>query len=233
MGQLAAGIAHEVNNPLGTVLMLSHILLDEVPGGSDMREDLAMIVEHADRCKKIVAGLLHFARQNKVELRTSDVRELVRRAVKALQKRDNVVVRVETDKVDTTAQFDRDQFLQVLTNLMNNALAAMPNGGVLSIRTGGDAERVWLAVSDTGVGIPPENLRKIFEPFFTTKQPGQGTGLGLAISYGIVKMHHGDIRVQSNADPAAGPTGTTFTVSLPRRSPAQLAAGAAESAGAA
>ncbi len=100
----------------------------------------------------------------------------------------------------------------------------MPDGGRLAIRTEGDAERVRLSVSDTGVGIPPEHFDKLFEPFFTTKQVGKGTGLGLAVSYGIVKMHRGDIKVQSNADAAKGPTGTTFTVVLPRgeeRTPAR------------
>jgi signal transduction histidine kinase len=92
----------------------------------------------------------------------------------------------------------------------------MPDGGRITIRTEGDAERVRLSVSDTGVGILPEHFDKLFEPFFTTKKVGQGTGLGLAVSYGIVKMHRGDIKVASNASPAKGPTGTTFTVVLPR-----------------
>jgi signal transduction histidine kinase len=104
----------------------------------------------------------------------------------------------------------------VLTNLVSNAVAAMEDRGTLVVRTAGDAHRVHFSVTDTGVGIPPENIKKIFDPFFTTKQMGMGTGLGLAVSYGIVKMHSGDIRVQSQADPAAGPTGSTFTVSLPR-----------------
>ena len=96
-------------------------------------------------------------------------------------------------------------------------MAAMRDGGKLDVRVGGDADRVFLAVSDTGVGIPEENRKRVFDPFFTTKRVGEGTGLGLAVSYGIAKMHHGDIRVESNADASAGPTGTTFTVSLPRK----------------
>jgi signal transduction histidine kinase len=101
--------------------------------------------------------------------------------------------------------------------LATNALAAMENGGTLTLRISGNDDRVMIAVIDTGTGIKPENIKKIFEPFFTTKQMGKGTGLGLAVTYGIVKMHSGDIRVQSNADPTHGPTGTTFTVTLPRR----------------
>jgi signal transduction histidine kinase len=92
----------------------------------------------------------------------------------------------------------------------------MPNGGTLTVRTRGTPENVFFVIGDTGTGIPPENIRKIFEPFFTTKQIGKGTGLGLTVTYGIVKMHRGDIQVQSNADAAAGPTGTTFTVIVPR-----------------
>jgi len=112
---------------------------------------------------------------------------------------------------------DPDQIVQVLANLTSNAIAAMPGGGVLTIRTGGDESAVWFAVTDSGVGIPKENLKKVFEPFFTTKPAGQGTGLGLSVIYGIVKMHNGDVLLESNADPARGPTGTTFTVTLPRR----------------
>jgi signal transduction histidine kinase len=217
MGQLAAGIAHEVNNPLGVVLMYAHLLLDECDPKSKIREDLAMITEQADRCKKIVAGLLHFARQNKVCRAAANLCEIVDRAMRTIAVPPHVALRVEHDMADPVVEVDRDQIVQVLTNLVSNAIAAMEKGGALTIRTSGDDSRVQLAVSDTGVGIPPENVNKIFDPFFTTKQMGKGTGLGLAVSYGIVKMHSGDIRVQSKADPAAGPTGSTFTVSLPRK----------------
>ncbi len=217
MGQLAAGIAHEVNNPLGVVLMYAHLMLEECQDKSKMREDLAMIAEQADRCKKIVAGLLHFARQNKVVRYPTDVRELVQRSVRTFTIPPSITVTIDTDIADTVAEIDRDQIIQVLTNLLSNAIAAMDKGGALTVRVTGDADRIRLNVSDTGVGIPEQNIKKIFEPFFTTKQIGKGTGLGLAVTYGIVKMHCGDIRVESNADPAAGPTGTTFTVTLPRR----------------
>ena len=216
MGQLAAGIAHEVNNPLGTVLMLSHILLEEAEAKGPQREDLAMIVSEADRCKKIVSGLLQFARKNKVEAREVDLHGLVTRAMRTMQIPPNVEVWIEPPKGDMTAEIDHDQMVQVLANLTSNAIAAMPNGGVLTIRTGGDEASVWFSVSDTGVGIPKEHIKKVFEPFFTTKAVGQGTGLGLAVIYGVVKMHNGDIKLESNADPAKGPTGTTLTVMLPR-----------------
>jgi signal transduction histidine kinase/Fe-S-cluster-containing hydrogenase component 2 len=217
MGQLAAGIAHEVNNPLGVVLMYAHLLLEEYTHDPRMREDLELIVDQADRCKKIVAGLLHFARQNKVVAQETDVYELVGKAFKALPIPDDVRLTIQRRTEDVTAEVDADQLPQVLTNLVSNACAAMSGGGDLTVAVGGDEHTVYLEVTDTGCGIPEENRKKIFEPFFTTKQMGKGTGLGLAVTYGIVKMHSGDIKVVSNADPLAGPTGTTFTVTLPRR----------------
>jgi signal transduction histidine kinase/iron only hydrogenase large subunit-like protein len=217
MGQLAAGIAHEVNNPLGVVLMYSHLLLDECEPKAKMRDDLVMIAEQADRCKKIVAGLLHFARQNKVCRAPTDLCELVDRAMRVVNVPEKIHLRIEHDLSDPIVEIDRDQIVQVLTNLVSNAIAAMENGGDLVIKTHGDEHWARLSVSDTGVGIPPENAKKIFDPFFTTKQMGKGTGLGLAVTYGIVKMHCGDIRVDSQADPTKGPTGTTFTVTLARK----------------
>ncbi|HSW44092.1 MAG TPA: [Fe-Fe] hydrogenase large subunit C-terminal domain-containing protein [Phycisphaerae bacterium] len=218
MGQLAAGIAHEVNNPLGVVIMFAHLLLEDLPAADKRREDLITIVENADRCKKIVSGLLHFARQNKVAPAPTDLRELVDDVVKTTVVPSNVILKAEHECGAREAEIDRDQIAQVLTNLISNALAAMPDGGPLTIRTGGDEHNVRIAVADTGIGIPEENRASIFTPFFTTKPVGKGTGLGLAVTYGIVKMHRGQIEVASNANPAKGPTGTTFTVILPRKS---------------
>ncbi len=220
MGQLAAGIAHEVNNPLGVVLMFAHLLLEQHRGGdSKLREDLTMIVEQADRCKKIVAGLLHFARQNKVVRQPVNVCELADRVRRALPPPPGVTVRTACACADPAAELDRDQIMQVLTNLVSNAYAAMPDGGTLTLEVSDTPQQVRFAVIDTGVGIPPEHMSRLFTPFFTTKQMGRGTGLGLAVTYGIVKMHRGDITVTSNADrtrPDVG-TGSRFTVTLPRR----------------
>jgi signal transduction histidine kinase/ferredoxin len=214
MGQLAAGIAHEVNNPLGVVLLYAHLLLDEC-ADPRQRDDLQLIANQADRCKKIVSGLLNFARQNKVVHEATDVRQLIDDTMLANPPPPGVAVEVRTDG-DPIAEMDRDQICQVLTNLVTNAYAAMPQGGCLTVSSGGDAEKLVIAVEDTGTGISKTNMTKLFEPFFTTKPMGQGTGLGLPVTYGIVKMHRGDIRVSSNNDPAAGPTGTTFRVTLPR-----------------
>jgi signal transduction histidine kinase/iron only hydrogenase large subunit-like protein len=216
MGQLAAGIAHEVNNPLGVVLLYAHILLDETPADAPGREDLERIVREADRCKKIVSGLLNFARQNKVLLQSVNLEDLVEHAIGTVPKPDGVEVMARHSAPDLMADLDRDQMVQVLANLVRNAYEAMPQGGGLRVRTGAENGHVFISISDTGTGIPKEHLNKIYTPFFTTKPIGVGTGLGLPVTYGIVKMHRGDIQVQTNADLAAGATGTTFTVTLPR-----------------
>ena len=222
MGQLAAGIAHEVNNPLGVVLMYAHILLDDCRPEADnagMAGDLRMIAEQADRCKKIVSGLLHFARQNRVLRQPTDVRELLSKSLDTVPRPEGIDVEVEHALDDETciAEIDRDQIIQVVTNLVSNAYQAMGPGGTLSVRTEPRDGQVVLRVTDTGCGIAEENRKKIFDPFFTTKQMGKGTGLGLSVAYGIIKMHKGNIAVESNDDPQAGPTGTTFTVELPRQ----------------
>ncbi len=218
MGQLAAGIAHEVNNPLGVVLMYAHLLRDEHGGDNKIAEDLGMIAEQADRCKKIVAGLLDFARQNKVVLEPEDVMDLLARATKTVTRPDGVQLEILRQVEDTSADMDRDQMIQVFTNLLSNAFAAMKSdGGKMTVRVDGDQENLQLEFADTGCGISKENQAKIFEPFFTTKQIGKGTGLGLAVTYGIIKMHRGEIRVDSNDDPDAGATGTTFAITLPRK----------------
>ena len=216
MGQLAAGVAHEINNPLGVVLMYTHLLLDECASGSPLRGDLEMIVEQANRCKRIVAGLLDFARQNKVAHQPNDIRDVIRVSLANLAARPGITVEVEHREGSPNVELDRDQMIQVFVNLAGNAMDAMPDGGVLRIVTSADAKWLTIEVKDTGTGIPKENLNKLFEPFFTTKLMGKGTGLGLPVAYGIVKLHRGEITVESNPDPAAGPTGTTFRVKLPR-----------------
>jgi signal transduction histidine kinase/iron only hydrogenase large subunit-like protein len=217
MGQLAAGIAHEINNPLGVVLMYAHLLLEEAEDSKELHDDLRMIADEADRCKKIVSGLLDFSRQNRVVRTTVDLHDLAGWTLRALPPPPRVEVKIEHRLRDPVAEVDRDQILQVLTNLVTNAYTAMPEGGTLIVETEGDNDEVTLRVQDTGVGIPPENLDRIFDPFFTTKQIGNGTGLGLAVTYGIVKMHRGSIQCTSNTDPAQGATGTAFTVRLPRK----------------
>jgi len=217
MGQLAAGIAHELNNPLGVVLMYSHLLKREIDDAGKLGQDLNTIVEQADRCKKIVAGLLHFARQNKVQRQAVNLDSVVRACLKGCPARDGIRIDVLNKMSDPVVEIDRDQITQVILNLVNNALDAMTtSGGVLTLTLSDTDKQALIEVQDTGPGIPEDIVKKIFEPFFTTKSIGKGTGLGLSITYGIVKMHSGDIRFTSNCDPAKGPTGAKFTVMLPR-----------------
>ncbi|MDD5718297.1 MAG: [Fe-Fe] hydrogenase large subunit C-terminal domain-containing protein [Candidatus Krumholzibacteria bacterium] len=216
MGQLAAGIAHELNNPLGVVLMYAHLLKDEAGENSSYTKDLGLIAEQADRCKRIVADLLNFARENKVLLQSVVIEELVRKAVAAVPAPDNISVAIVCEHKHSHGEMDPEQITQVLTNLIANAYAAMPNGGRLTLGTRDDGDHILFDVQDTGCGIPAEHRSRLFQPFFTTKQIGKGTGLGLAVSYGIVKMHRGAITVETNADPSQGPTGTKFTIALPR-----------------
>ncbi len=216
MGQLAAGIAHEINNPLGVVLMYSHLLMQEYGEQDEETEDLQMIVQHADRAKKIVAGLLNFARQNKVNLKPVNIPDLINDSIKSVYIPENVKVKTDFQFKNPTADIDRDQLIQVFTNFYNNSITAMPDGGKLTVEGRDDGDKIMITVKDTGTGIPKELIPKIFEPFFTTKKLGKGTGLGLAITYGILKMHRGDIYVDSNSDPNEGPTGTSIRVTLPR-----------------
>ncbi len=216
MGQLSAGIAHELNNPLGVVIMYSNILLEEVPKNSPEYTDLRLIVEQANRCKKIVGGLLNFARKNQVNPSEVNLERLVRQSLDALIIPDNIKVEIDVERLrQKTAQLDSEQIIQALTNLLKNAVEAMPDGGLLRVEITDDNDKVDFHISDTGTGIREEDKEKIFEPFYTTKGIGKGTGLGLATAYGIVKMHNGQINLISNADPERGETGTKFIVTLP------------------
>jgi signal transduction histidine kinase/iron only hydrogenase large subunit-like protein len=220
MGQLAAGIAHELNNPLGSILIYAHLLREGAVAGSagaQIDEDAGVILREATRCRGIVAGLLDFARQNKVNRQPVDVRALLDEAV------DSVRVQVDAGRYTfritappdlPEASLDRDQIKQVLVNLVRNAVEAMPAGGNVDVeaehRTAGD--ELVLRIRDAGTGIAEADMHKLFSPFFTTKPVGKGTGLGLPICYGIVKMHRGTIVARNNAP--SGP-GAVFEIVLP------------------
>ena len=217
MGQLSAGIAHELNNPLGVVIMYSNILLEEAHEGDPVREDLKLIVDQAGRCKKIVAGLLNFARKNQVNHQMVSIKDLVNHSLESLIVPGKVKINIVDKTTNPDAMLDQEQMMQVLTNLIKNAFDAMPAGGTISIKMEDTLSDVIIVISDTGTGIKEEDRAKIFEPFFTTKSIGQGTGLGLATAYGIVKMHKGQITADSNNNPSHGATGTSFKIVLPRR----------------
>ncbi len=213
VGLLAAGIAHEINNPLSGVVGYSTLLLERTLT-PDVREKVEKISKSAERCRKIVEGVLLFSRQQEAGVRREvDLRALLDRvlAIGEYQWRmHNVRILREQDE-PVTVLGDADQLEQVVLNLLSNAVDAMPRGGRVHVRLGqqpGGGAR--LVVADEGHGIPEEIQARIFDPFFSTKEIGKGTGLGLAISYGIVQDHGGDIVVES-----APGKGATFTVTLP------------------
>jgi two-component system NtrC family sensor kinase len=218
MGQLAAGVAHEINNPLGTVLLFSDVMYNELEPQDPHREDLALIIEETTRCKNIVADLLNFARQQDVLAQTVDLNALIRHVMDTVSSGpafDLVEIALQLYPTLPALQADPGQIQQVLINLVNNAAEAIEGPGRITVSTRPiGEEQVEIAISDTGCGIPPENLPKIFTPFFTTKPPGKGTGLGLSIVYGIIKMHRGQITVESKED-----EGTAFHIILPQRIP--------------
>ncbi len=216
MGQIAAGIAHELNNPLGVITMYSNIVLDELDRDDPKREDMQLIVQQVDRCKNIVGGLLNFARKNKVKADEVDIIDFLEKSLKSVVVPEKVKVSIKEDLDDRQVMIDTEQMVQVFTNLAKNAIDAMPDGGTLTISVSGDEENVYIEFSDEGTGIPEQHMEKLFTPFFTTKKAGKGTGLGLSLVYGIIKMHQGKIQAASNTDPEKGPTGTTFKIKLPR-----------------
>lgn len=233
MGQLAAGVAHEINNPLGTILLFSEMLYKETSQDDPRRDDLKMIVDETNRCKTIVADLLNFSRQQEVLAQDIDINDLISSVIEMVENQSifeslNFVKYLAPDL--PIIQADPAQLKQVFVNLFNNAAEAMGNGGTITLSTRPiDSSFIEIKVSDTGCGIPEGSLGKLFTPFFTTKALGKGTGLGLSIVYGIIKMHKGQITVQSQvAGMASQPSGTTFTITLPvkmqRGSPALVGA---------
>jgi len=220
IGKLAAGVAHEINNPLTGVLTFTHMLLRRKDIGDEIRSDLRKIAHATERVREIVKGLLDFSRQTKLDPEPLDVNRLVRSTISLLE--NQALVRgirliFEQGEELPMLTLDRSQVESALLNIILNALDATEPGESITLSTGvgifatqGYRKGVEIAVIDTGCGIPPENLDKLFDPFFTTKEVGQGTGLGLAVSYGIVERHGGTIRVQSEVG-----RGSTFTIWLP------------------
>jgi len=215
LGRMAAGIAHEVNNPLTGVLMYGNLLLKSLPAGSRDREDVEIIVKETGRCRELLKNLLNFSRESTTLKKMASINDVVEQIVSIIEK--NVyfepVVTVTLLAEDVPEiMLDANQFEQVLMNLALNAVEAMPEGGKLVFQTqfNRDEKNVIIKTADTGCGISADNLDKIFDPFFTTKEEGKGTGLGLAVSYGIVRRHGGQISVESSVG-----SGTTFTIKLP------------------
>ena len=221
VGRLAAGVVHEINNPLATISACSEALERRVEDGdfegSDAVEDLAeylgLIKSEAFRCKSITTGLLDFSRLRTGDRHPLDVAEILRSSANLIshQKRgENIEIRVDAGSDLPLVKADGGQIQQAIIALATNAIDAMPDGGVLTFRASAEPKKVCIEVEDTGIGIPVEDLSKIFEPFFTTKAVGEGTGLGLAVCYGIITDHGGRLSVRSNIE-----KGTTFSIHLP------------------
>jgi len=220
LGTLAAGVAHEINNPLGVILGFCELLLRQADKNSQQYEDLKTIERQGLLCKETVENLLSFARTEKQALEHADVNQCIEAIVKILRplfEKNGIRLTMRLTENLPPAKGEARQLQQVFLNLMTNAMAAMPNGGTLTLLSllERNPRRIWVQFKDTGAGIPPEHLDRIFEPFFTTKPEGQGTGLGLFVSYGIVSSYGGTIECESTPATALGKQpGTTFTVKL-------------------
>jgi two-component system, NtrC family, sensor kinase len=219
IGQLAAGVAHEINNPLGTILLYASMLQREtgIKDNAQHTSDLELILEETNRCKNIVSNLLNFARQGKLKVSIVNMNMMLNQIIKNLKLNPlnrNILFDIDKQRSDPFIEGDEDQLKQVFINLLNNSCESMEESEekILGIRLSDDDEFLSIEIMDTGCGIPKENFNKIFTPFFTTKKIGKGTGLGLAISYGIIKMHKGHINFSSTEG-----KGTIFTIKLPRK----------------
>ncbi len=220
IGRLAAGVAHEINNPLTGVLTYSQMLFRRKDLEKDIRSDLETIVESTERVRKIVKGLLDFSRQTKLYREPTDINRLVSNTVSLMENQalvKGVNMKFHPGENLPMVTLDRNQIQSVLLNMIINAIDATKPGDSINIytATGLSASNsghkgIEITVADTGCGIPPEDLDKLFDPFFTTKEVGQGTGLGLSVSFGIVQRHGGTIRVQSEVG-----KGTRFFFWLP------------------
>jgi two-component system sensor histidine kinase HydH len=215
LGELAAGVAHEIRNPLSAIRGLVLYLAKKFSPGSSEAEYAGVVVSEVDRMGRVIGGLLDFARPKAPEFVRVNLADVVRHALTLIEdeaRAAGIALERRIDPDLPPAQVDRDQVTQVLLNLLVNALEAMPDGGRLEVGVQREADRAVIRVSDTGPGISPEDRARLFDPFFTTKK--KGSGLGLAIAQRIVENHGGTIRVDSEIG-----RGTTFLVSLPLEGP--------------
>lgn len=216
IGQLAAGIAHEINNPLSVILGYTQLLLRTEPPGTQRYDDYRIVEKHARTCKGIVGDLLSFARSTKTKKGEANIHAAIEEILGVLSHHfelDGIRIEREFDPLVPTLSMDAEKIKQVLMNLLMNAKQAIGKSkGTIRLATRYDREGrfVSVRVSDDGCGIDPASLPRIFDPFFTTKETGEGTGLGLSVSYGIVQDHGGEIRVESKPG-----CGATFTMILP------------------
>jgi len=212
VGRLAAGIAHEINNPLTGVLTYSHLLKEKAKNKQDL-DDIEIVIKETTRVRDIVRGLLDFARQSPSSKELIQINKLIRQLLKLIiSQREFRGIKIVENYEQNLPEFmgDKNQLQQVFLNILLNAAEAIHDSGTITITTFEKKGSIQIAISDTGCGIESQDIDKIFDPFYTTKPVGKGTGLGLSVSYGIIQQHGGNISCKSNLG-----TGTTFTISLP------------------
>jgi two-component system, NtrC family, sensor kinase len=215
IGRLAAGVAHEINNPLTSILLYGNMMYEKLESDHPLAGHLGYILEDADRCKEIVKNLLAYSRQTSPSKAVFYLNNLVNESLGLIRDQKlfmNVTVVKNYDEHQILVNADKNQLYQVIINLLINAFDAMAGNGTLTIKTYRDPlkHRAFLEITDTGCGIPQENISKVFDPFFTTKELGKGTGLGLSMAYGIMQENLGQIFIKET-----GPAGTTMLLELP------------------
>jgi signal transduction histidine kinase len=215
LGKLAAGVAHQLNNPLGGIMLYSRMIQEECELSDQANEDLTRILRDAERCRDTVKELLVFARQTRQEKQYHDINKSLTRTLFLLEKQvlfQNIQIETRLDAELPQVYGDIQQLNHVFMNIILNAAQAMDGKGKLSISSvlSSDQQNVIIEFADTGPGIPEDVLPHVFEPFYTTKDEGKGTGLGLSLAYGIVESHQGKIMARNNPD-----RGSVFTIELP------------------
>ena len=215
LGRLAAGVAHEINNPLTSILLYGNMMREKIEAENPLSKNLDYVLEDAERCRDIVKNLLAYSRQSNTSKEVFPLERLVTDSLRLLRDQ-RLFMHVEVVKElvnhEVLVRADLNQICQVVINLIINGIDAMEENGKLTLKTSWveGTEKAYLEISDTGGGIPEENVSKIFDPFFTTKELGKGTGLGLSMAYGVMKENEGRIFVKKT-----GPEGTTFVLEFP------------------
>ncbi len=215
LGRLAAGVAHEINNPLGGVLMYTHLALEDMEDKEILKKNLEKTIAEATRCKDVVKGLFDFAHQTEPKVELVNINDILERTMTVIKNQElfrNIIIKKEMQPTLPKLSVDIGQMQQVFTNIILNAADAMLGNGQLTVKTSTteNNEYIKIEITDTGYGIKSEHIDKIFEPFFTTKEVGKGTGLGLAVSYGIITSHKGTIEAKSEYG-----YGAAFIIKLP------------------
>ncbi len=213
IGQLASGVAHEINNPLGNISLYTQLLREDILEGKPRVEDIDVILEQIDAASKIVTDLLDFSHQYKPAFLRVDINEAINKTLRVVDHQlsvNGIMVEKKLSRNLPEIRGDVGKLQQIFLNLIVNALQAMPDGGKLTLVSRKENNHVIVRVKDCGIGIPEKHLSKIFDPFFTTKPVGEGTGLGLSVTHGILKEHKGEIMVDSKVG-----VGTTFKITFP------------------